>query len=291
MALAVSGGPDSCALLLLAHAAIPGRIEAATVDHGLREGAGAEAELVGTICDGLNVPHRTLSVIVPAGNLQDAARRARYRALVDWAEERGLGAMATAHHADDQAETLLMRLNRGSGVAGLAGVRARGLAPGSQVPLLRPLLHWRRAELGRVAEMAGVPTAIDPSNADARFDRVRIRGALAEDGWIDPLAVAASAVHLADADAALEWAADREWQEAVTAAGNGFRYAPSAPRAIRMRIVARIIARLGATPRGSAVARMADLLQAGEAGSLAGVLAKVREGSWYFDPEPKTRKN
>ncbi|MDZ4306398.1 ATP-binding protein, partial [Allopontixanthobacter sp.] len=191
----------------------------------------------------------------------------------------------------DQAETLLMRLNRGSGVAGLAGVRARGLVQDSQLALLRPLLGWHRAELAQVVEGAGVPAAEDPSNADERFDRVRMRRALADAGWIDPLALAAAAGHLADADAALEWAADREWQEAVTAEGRGFRYIPGAPRAIRIRIVVRIISRLGETPRGSAAARLTDLLEAGEAGSLGGVLAKAKNGGWLFVPEPRTRKN
>lgn len=287
----MSGGPDSTALLMLAHAAIPGRVEAATVDHNLREGAAAEAEVVASICDALNVPHRTLRVTVGPGNLQDGARRSRYRALSEWAEDRGLAALATAHHADDQAETLLMRLNRGSGVAGLAGVRPRGLVPGSKMVLLRPLLGWRRAELGGVVEAAGVPVGNDPSNADDRFDRVRIRRALAEAGWIDPLAVASSAGHFADADAALEWAADREWHEAVRQLDGGFQYIPAAPRAIRIRIVARIIANLGETPRGGAAARLADKLETGSAGSLGGVLARPKNGGWYFAPEPETRKN
>jgi tRNA(Ile)-lysidine synthase len=132
--LAVSGGPDSMALLLLAHAALPGAIEAATVDHGLRAEAAAEAEFVASICASLGVPHVTLGVRLAPGNLQSEARVARYSALADWACERGIGAIATAHHADDQAETLLLRLGRASGVAGLAGVRAVGSAGPNGVP-------------------------------------------------------------------------------------------------------------------------------------------------------------
>jgi tRNA(Ile)-lysidine synthase len=143
--VAVSGGPDSLALLLLAHAAMPGLVEAATVDHGLRSESADEAAFVAEICGKLGVPHATLKVTVGAGNLQAEARAARYAALAGWMAERGLAALATAHHADDQAETLILRLNRGSGVAGLAGVRARGLVPGTRLPLLRPLLGWRRA--------------------------------------------------------------------------------------------------------------------------------------------------
>ncbi|MGB3379054.1 MAG: tRNA lysidine(34) synthetase TilS [Allopontixanthobacter sediminis] len=291
LALAVSGGPDSTALLLLAHAAMAGRIEAATVDHGLREGAAVEAEMVAAFCAELEVPHRTLRVHVGPGNMQDSARRARYLALADWAKERGLAALATAHHADDQAETLLMRLNRGSGVAGLAGVRPRGLVPGSGLVLLRPLLGWRREELGRVVRAADAPVANDPSNADERFDRVRLRRALTDADWIDSLAVAASAGHLADADAALDWTVDREWLEAVTEVVDGLRYVPVAPRAVRIRIVARIISQLGEMPRGGATARLVDLLEVGSAGSLGGVLAKVENEIWHFVREPKIRKN
>ncbi|MGD9665700.1 MAG: tRNA lysidine(34) synthetase TilS, partial [Novosphingobium sp.] len=155
LGLAVSGGPDSLALLLLAEAVAPGRIEVATVDHGLRPESADEADMVAQICAENRLRHETLKVTVPSGNVQDAARGVRYNALADWATRRGLDAVATAHHADDQAETLLMRLNRASGVAGLAGVRARGKIPGIDVPVLRPLLGWRRAELVEIVEAAG----------------------------------------------------------------------------------------------------------------------------------------
>lgn len=245
-----------------------------------------EAELAARFCARLNVPHQTLRVTVASGNLQDAARHARYAALDSWAAECGLGALATAHHADDQAETLLMRLNRGSGVAGLAGVRGRSNVPGSNRLLLRPLLSWRRAELASVLDQAGVTAAQDPSNADERFDRVRIRRELAKADWIDPIALAASASHLSDADAALDWVAQREWHECVSAVENSLRYLPSAPRAVRLRVVARIITQLGGIPRGGGVARLVDLLEAGEAGSLAGVAARNVAGIWTFAPEP-----
>jgi tRNA(Ile)-lysidine synthase len=103
-------------------------------------------------------------------------------------EREGLDALATAHHADDQAETLLARLNRGSGVAGLAGVRARGIVPGTRLPLIRPLLGWRRADLGEVVAAAGLTPVQDPSNSDDRFDRARIRKALSRwrTGWTCP---------------------------------------------------------------------------------------------------------
>lgn len=216
LALAVSGGPDSTALLLLAASAFPGQVEAATVDHGLRPEAADEATDVARLCERIGIPHEVLKVDVAAGNIQAEARRARYAALAGWIERRGLSALVTAHHADDQAETLLLRLNRASGVAGLAGTRARGSVPGTQIPLLRPLLGWRRAELTAIVAAAGVEAAQDPSNLDDRFDRARLRKALAGADWLDVGAIAESASHLADADAALDWAARREWAECVS---------------------------------------------------------------------------
>src|SRR3954452_12256106 len=119
LGVAVSGGPDSLALLLLAAAARPGAIEAATVDHALRPESRGEAEMVAQICGRLGVPHAILTVEwaePPASAILERARAARYQLLAVWANERKLGAVVTGHHADDQAETLLMRLNRGAGV-------------------------------------------------------------------------------------------------------------------------------------------------------------------------------
>src|SRR5947209_9672893 len=165
--IAVSGGPDSLALLLLAAAARPGKIEAATVDHALREGSRAEAETVAQLCARLGVPHAILSVEwdeKPVTGLQERGRAARYALLGAWAKERHLDAIATAHHRDDQAETLVMRLKRGAGVRGLAGMRASAVIPGGDLPLLRPLLGWRRAELEQVCAGARLEPARDPSN-------------------------------------------------------------------------------------------------------------------------------
>lgn len=291
LALAVSGGPDSLALLLLAHAARPGEVEAATVDHGLRPAAAEEAAAVGAICAALGVPHRTLTVTVPPGNVQSAARAARYAALAAWMGEHGLAALLTAHHADDQAETLLLRLNRASGVAGLAGVRASGPVPGSRLPLLRPLLGWRRAELGAVVAAAGLTAAEDPSNSDPRFDRARLRAALAGADWLDVPALARSAAHLAEADAALDWAAAREWQEAVSPGALGsYVYRPQAPRAVALRVLARLVEKLdGAPARGSAVAQLFDTLVAGQPGSLGGLVARPLPEGWSLAKAPARR--
>lgn len=289
--MAVSGGPDSLALLVLAAAAWPGRIAAATVDHGLRPASAAEAALVAAACAALGVPHETLAVTVADGNLQAEARAARYAALAGWMERRGLAALATAHHADDQAETLLLRLNRASGVAGLAGVRAAGRVPGTALPLLRPLLDWRHAELASVVAAAGLVAAQDPSNADHRFDRARIRAALAGADWLDIAAIAQSAAHLAEADAALDWATAREWREAVTPGALGsFTYRPSAPRPIALRVITLLVARLdGAEPRGSAVARLFDALVAGQPGSIGALVARPTPDGWSFMKAPVRR--
>src|SRR5438270_2679511 len=167
--VAVSGGPDSLALLLLAAAARPGQVEAATIDHGFRAEAPDEAAFVAAVCDRLGVRHATLTARwseIPETAIQERARNKRYRLLGYWAEERGLDAIATAHHAEDQAETLLMRLARGSGVRGLAGMRPRSVSPGAHVRLVRPLLGWRRSELEQVCSAAGLTPVADPSNLD-----------------------------------------------------------------------------------------------------------------------------
>jgi len=212
-------------------------------------------------------------------------------ALAGWAGAVGAGALATAHHADDQAETLLARLNRASGVAGLAGVRARGRVPGAELPLLRPLLDWRRAELAAVVAGAGLTAVDDPSNGDDRFDRVRLRKAMAGADWLDVAAIARSAQHLAEADAVLDWATAREWREGVTPGALGsYVYRPQAPRAIALRVIALLVTRLGGEePRGSAVARLFDTLVAGQPASLGDLVARPGPDGWAFAPAPPRR--
>ena len=283
LGIAVSGGPDSLGLLLLAHAVRPGGVYAATVDHGLRAESAAEAALVATICRDLGVPHAVLTVRVEPGNVQSEARAARYGALVGWMEREGLAALATAHHADDQAETLVMRLNRASGVAGLAGVRERGWVPGGEHLLIRPVLGWRRAELAQVVAQAGLSAVDDPSNRNPAFARVRVRQGLAGADWLDAGSWARSAEHLADADAALDWAADREYGARVSREGLGVNYRPAAPRAIAMRVIARIVEEIdGSPPRGNLVARAFDSLLARQPVSIGDVVARPGPGVWSF---------
>lgn len=294
--LAVSGGPDSLALLLLAAAARPGQVEAATVDHGLRPEAREEAKMVARLCEGLEVPHAVLTARWkddPVTAIQERARGERYRLLGYWAEERGLGAIATGHHADDQAETLLMRLARGSGVRGLAGMRPRSITPGSHAPLVRPLLGWRRSELERICKEAGVAPVADPSNDDEKFERVRVRRELSEAPWLDPAAIARSAAHLAEADAALDWAMKTEWKRAVRAGRDNIVYRnDGAPAEIQRRIVARAVRKLATEGemelRGSELDRLMTSLIAGDTATLRGVLC--RGGlEWRFTSAPPRR--
>jgi len=246
---------------------------------------------VAAVCAARGVPHQILAVEVAPGNVQAEARRARYAALAAWAGERALGALATAHHADDQAETLLLRLNRGSGAAGLAGVRAHGLVPGTRLPLLRPLLDWRRAELAGIVAEAGLAAADDPSNHDPRFDRVRVRQALAGADWLDVPALARSAAFLAEADAALDWAAAREWGENVKPGPLGsYVYRPQAPRAVALRVIGRLVAGMeGDSVRGSQVARAFDALVAGQPASLGNLVARPGPDGWTFMPAPRRK--
>jgi len=202
--VAVSGGPDSMALLWLMASLLPGQVKAATVDHGLRQGSAEEARMVAGFCARERIPHTTLIPPTPIkGSQQAAARAERYRLLEAWREDEGLTHILTAHHADDQLETIVMRLNRSSGVGGLAAIRAKN---GS---ILRPLLHWRRDELVRLALDEDLPFVDDPSNADSRFDRARLRQALASQTVLDVAAAARSADWLAEADDAIDWAVER----------------------------------------------------------------------------------
>ncbi|MEQ1509728.1 MAG: tRNA lysidine(34) synthetase TilS [Sphingopyxis sp.] len=199
--IAVSGGADSLALLAIATEAFPGRVAAATVDHQLRNESAGEASHVAHICAEIAVPHSILTPDIPiTGSLQSAARSARYHLLEQWRAENALDWVMTAHHADDQLETMVMRINRGSGVAGLSAIRAR------QGHILRPLLHIRRSALGALTQQRGWAVIDDPSNRDDRFDRARVRKLLADSDLLDPQAAALSACALGEAEEALEWA-------------------------------------------------------------------------------------
>ena len=178
LAVAVSGGRDSLALALLARdwaAARGGRIVGLIVDHGLRAGSAAEAGAAAATLQRLGIEAEILpwAGAKPRTGLQEAARQARYRLLWDACRRAGALHLLIAHHADDQAETLAMRAARDSGPDGMAGMAA--LSEVFDVRLLRPLLGVPRNRLTATLEAHGVPWCDDPSNADPRFERARLR--------------------------------------------------------------------------------------------------------------------
>ncbi|RHW16890.1 tRNA lysidine(34) synthetase TilS [Sphingomonas gilva] len=279
-------------MLALAHGAMPERIACATVDHGLRAEAADEAAMVARLCAGLGLPHATLRPEPPlarGANVQARARAARYDLLADHARGTGCAAILTGHHADDQAETLLMRASRGSGVDGLAGVRAAGDWAG--MPLLRPLLGWRRAELAAIVEAAGLDPADDPANRDPAHDRSRFRALIAASGDLDPAGLARSAGALADASEALRWSLDRLAAERITVDGNARTIDPAGlPREYLRRLLVRALAELGEeAPRGPALDRLIAALEAGGSGTLGGVKAERARAGWRVAAAPPRR--
>jgi len=209
--LAVSGGPDSIALMWLAarwrRALARGpRLIAVTVDHGLRPEAAREARDVKRLAKSLDLPHRTLrwSGTKPKTGLPAAARTARYRLLAQAARASGATHILTAHTRDDQAETLLMRMLRGSGIAGLAAMARESERDGLR--LARPFLNVSKSQLIATLTKAKVGFADDPTNRDISFTRPRLRTlmpVLAAEGG-DTRSLARLASRLGRANAAVE---------------------------------------------------------------------------------------
>jgi len=185
VALAVSGGPDSVALMQLAarwREAKGGNPELTvlTVDHRLRASSRGEAELVGRMAAALGLPHAVLTWDnegARRAGLQARARAARYDLMAAYCHAHDIPALVTAHTLDDQAETFLMRLKRGSGLDGLAAIPERGEWAG--IVVLRPLLDVPKARLLATLDAAGIAFVSDPSNLDPRFERARVRGSAA----------------------------------------------------------------------------------------------------------------
>lgn len=186
--VACSGGPDSVVLVHVLHRLrreLGITLTVASVDHGLRAEAAEEVTGVGLFADSLELPFRPLKIAVEGGgSLQSSARDARYDALFELARKEGASHIAVGHTRDDQAETVLSRLLRGAGLRGLMGVDARR---GDGV--VRPLIDCDREDVRRHLAHHELSAVVDPSNADSRFERVRIRheilpGMIAEDARI-----------------------------------------------------------------------------------------------------------
>jgi len=301
LGLAVSGGGDSMALMVLLADWAEGRgmaLAAVTVDHGLRPEAAAEAAAVARQAAGLGISHDILRWQGPAGapgNLQDMARRARYRLIADWAAGAGIGHVALGHTRDDLAETLLMRLARGSGVDGLAAMAPLRRMHG--VAFLRPLLDVSRAALRAELRRRGLAWVEDPSNNDPRFERVKARRVLAA---LAPLGITAerlarTAQHLATARAALRGAtAEAAQRLARVDAGGAVWLDPAGlaelPEEIRLRLLAHALCWVSTAeyrPRRDALERLAAGLAAGRGGTLHGCRAVRRRAGIGLLREPR----
>jgi tRNA(Ile)-lysidine synthase len=314
--LAVSGGPDSVAMMWLmarwrrAMGKGPNLL-AVTIDHGLRPEAAREARGVKHLAKSLELPHRTLrwSGAKPKTGLPAAARDARYRLLAKAARAAGATHVLTAHTRDDQAETLLMRMARGSGIAGLSGIARQSQRDG--VVLVRPLLQIPKARLLATLKRAKVGFADDPTNRDANFTRPRLRAlmpALAEQGF-DARNLTRLAARLARANAALEILADGAERylalgERDPHAGFDARAFAALAEEIRLRLLLRRIGRVGyegPAELGKVEALLAALDRAvaatggakrriGLKQTLAGALVSLVDGRIRIEPAPPRRR-
>ncbi|HYC05438.1 MAG TPA: tRNA lysidine(34) synthetase TilS [Azospirillaceae bacterium] len=297
LAAAVSGGPDSLALCLLLGGwvrARGGHLLALTVDHGLRPDSAQEAVAVGRLLAARGIPHETLAWTgdKPATGLQEAARDARHALLAARCRRGGILHLCLGHQAEDQAETLLLRLARGSGVDGLAGMA--GMRETADIRLLRPLLTFPKTRLEATCRAAGLDWVRDPSNASSRFARGRLRasaGVLAGEG-LDTSALLLAARRQGQARAALERSAAELMATAARFHPEGaveidpaiLRTAAEEPA---LRLLGRCLAAVGGAghdPRHAEVERLLGRIVAGtEVGegpdlTLAGCRVKARRG-------------
>jgi tRNA(Ile)-lysidine synthase len=261
LVLAVSGGPDSTALMILAarwrdSLRTKPTLVAVTIDHGLRKESKAEAAAVARLARNLDIAHRTLRWTgrKPKTGLQEAARLTRYRLLGNAARKAGGTHILTAHTLDDQAETVLIRMSRGSGLSGLGAMQRISAVPqDEELVIVRPFLGIPKARLIATLRATEIPYADDPSNRDPRFTRARLRGlmhSLAEEG-LDAAQLARLARRLKRADLAIETAVDRavadlfvELHGARAIAIESRRFA-DLPAEVALRVLGRALARIG----------------------------------------------
>lgn len=271
-------------MLLLANAALPGKFAAASVDHGLRPESADEARFVANLCETLHVEHITLTPDQPiTGNIQSAARAARYALLEQAAERLRCDVIATAHHQDDQLETLLMRIARGSGIDGLAAIRERNGR------IIRPLLTFSKAELEQICADANITPVRDPSNDDSEFDRVAMRQYLA--AWPNPFDAARAArtsAAMADAAVALDWmTSELAVNRIMHNAGSVELRHAGLPLEMQRRLVLRSLRLIDPdmAPRGSALDRLLEDLQGLKTVTLGDILCKGGP-VWHFSAAP-----
>jgi tRNA(Ile)-lysidine synthase len=310
LVLAVSGGPDSVALMWLAARWRKGfakgpRLIAVTIDHGLRKEAAHEAREVKRLARQLDIEHRTLRWTgdKPRQGVPAAARDARYRLLAQAARAARAMHVLTAHTRDDQAETLLMRLLRGSGIAGLSAMARESERDG--ILLVRPFLDVPKSRLIATLNKAKVGFADDPTNRDIAFTRPRLRALLpllaAEGG--DARGLARLASRLARANEAVEVLADGAERYLVLAndpsrPGFDARAFARLPDEIRLRLLRRNLDRVGhegPAELGKVEALLATLDRAIVGGrslktTLAGAVVSLARDRIRITPAPKRRQ-
>jgi tRNA(Ile)-lysidine synthase len=302
LAVAVSGGADSMALTLLAHAwacAAGGAVTALTVDHRLRPDSAAEAAQVGAWLAARGIAHRVLTRGTGDGGVrgvQAAARAARYALLEEWCRGAGVLHLLVAHHREDQAETLLLRLARGSGLDGLAAMSA--VAERAHCRVLRPLLGVPRDRLLATLTAAGQLWIEDPSNHDRAYARVRLRRSepLRAEAGLTATRLAATAGRLGEARAALEAEVAILLAHAVAFYPDGFARLDHAalariPAAVGLRALSAALGAVGGTlypPRSARLDRLfRELCQGLRAGrTLSGCRLLPRRGGVLVCREP-----
>ena len=292
LALAVSGGSDSMALMLLAaRLKGPVKFSVLTVDHGLRVGSRSEALQVKAWARALGFEAHVLSWrgAKPQSGLQARAREARYRVMAQWCAENNADGIVTAHTLEDQAETLLMRLARGSGLDGLSAMAEDSMVHGLRV--LRPLLDVERLELRAFLKAQGQAFFDDPSNANPAFERIRFRQAakLLKDLGLEPRALARTARRLTRARRALEQATDEFERSAIHHQAEGHAIVElvsfeAAPEEIRLRLLSRLLARIGGTSEAAQLSEIEALgkwiaQESGRARTLGGCRVERRARS------------
>jgi tRNA(Ile)-lysidine synthase len=269
VAVGVSGGPDSLALVILADRWARqrgGEAWGLVVDHRLRPESAAEAVTVGHWLAARGIPHAVLvwAGEKPATGIQEAAREARYRLLGDWCAARGCLHLLTAHHRDDQVETYLIRRRAGSGVDGLAGMSAVRELP--RLRLVRPLLGVAKARLAAFLDAEGQPYVQDPSNRNPAFARARLRLAAETEAAAAPHPNPLPARGEREGSAPQAWEGEGQVAEHVL----GELRANTAARIVREKELAALLARaVSLHPAGFAVLEPGSLAGAGELGDRA----------------------